>query len=80
MMGRTRVNGDINTILFAQKVREPKWLRLLILREPFSVYGSFGSRVFVFTALKFKLRSTAGESSVLTTRLLRYVVAMNSTT
>ena len=23
--------------------------RLFILREPFSVYGSFGSRVFVFT-------------------------------
>ena len=25
--------------------------RLFILREPFSVHGSFGSRVFVFTAL-----------------------------
>ena len=54
--GITRsMNGDINTIVFTRKGREPKWPRLLTLREPFSVYGSFGYviRVFIFTVTFF---------------------------
>ena len=54
MLDRIKVNGDINTILFAQKVREPKWLPSFNLtRAIFSLPELWlpCSRVFVFTDL-----------------------------
>ena len=44
--------------------------RLFILREPFSVYGSFGSRVFVFTAydmshIKVRVHTTSSLQKVI---------------
>ena len=53
------VSGDINTILFTQNVREPKWLptfhlmgAIFSLRELWLPF----SRVFVFTAIYLAYR------------------------
>ena len=45
------IDSDLNTILFAQKVRKPKWLPCFKLTGAIFSLRSFDSRVFVFTAI-----------------------------